>query len=292
MRPILGALAGILCAVSAAWPAPGLAAPAAPASAQKDVDTETDASAYTPIGKALSNPELPALDGTRRKAIQPGKVAILFFFRPDKDYSKLNLKGMADCDARFAGKAIQVTGIVPERFGADVTKPVVAEAGAKFAILFDTGDALYTEVGVAQHPAAAIVDRDGKLAEYQPFTKLNFCELVEIRARHVLGEVSEAEMQAVVNPQAGVFQGDASASSRHVKMAEMFLSQGKAKEASEQGRLAVEKAPSSAAAHSVLGAALAAAGDCKGAVAEFDAALKADPKDARAADGKKGCAGK
>lgn len=255
-------------------------------------EIEADASAYTPIGKIVSNPELPAIDGAKQKPILAGKVTILFFFRPDKEYSRLNLKGMADCDARFTGKPIQITGIVPARFTPDETRTVVKEAGARFPILFDTDEAVYTEIGVAQHPAAAVVDREGKLSEYQPFTKLNFCELVEARARHVLGELSDEQLKAVLNPKAEVFSGDASAAARHVKMAELLLGQGKAKEAVEQGRIAVQKASSSGPAHAVLGAALAATGDCRAAMAEFEAALKLDAADARALEGKSRCAGK
>ena len=75
-------------------------------------------------------------------------------------------------------------------------------------------------------------------------------------------------------------------------MAEMFLKVGNNDKAIESARLAVQHDATLAAAHSVLGESLRAAGNCKDAVPAFNKALTIDPKDERAVAGKKACAGK
>ena len=84
----------------------------------------------------------------------------------------------------------------------------------------------------------------------------------------------------------------AAVAGRYVKMAEAFLKSGSPDKAVEQARTAVEKGSDLAAAHAILGSALAANGDCKGARASFESALKLDKADARALEGLKACEGK
>jgi len=50
--------------------------------------------------------------------------------------------------------------------------------------------------------------------------------------------------------------------------------------------------PTLAAAHSLLGRALAAQGKCAEAVKSFDEGLRLEPRNAAAAEGKKSCSGK
>ena len=251
-----------------------------------------EASASTPMGAVISNPELAAIAGGKR-AVQGTEAAnVLVFFRPDRDYDLATLKGLAACEKRSAGKSVRWTGIVSDRFPADQVKSAVSGSGIAMPVLVDAGETFYVELGIAQLPAVAITDKDHRLVQFQPFTKLNFCELVDARVRLVLKEITEADLAKVQNPESTKVGGEASVAGRYVKMAEAFLKSGAVDKAVEQAKTAVEKAPELAAAHAVLGAALAASGDCKTATASFDRALKLDPVEARALEGKKGCAGK
>ncbi len=250
-------------------------------------------STHTVLGTTVSNPEMPVAGASgKQKPQADGSVTVLVFFRPDQEYSKSTLKELVPCEKQTAGKPVRWVGVVSSRQPADAAQALVKETGLSMPVLVDVDDALYVEVGVAQLPAVAITDKARKLAAYQPFTKLNFCDLVGARVRRALGEIGDAELAAVVDPTSQPIKGEASVAHRHVKMAELLLKNGEAARAVDSAREAVKAGPGIAAAHSVLGAALAASGDCKGAVPEFDEALKVDPKDARALDGKKGCAGK
>jgi tetratricopeptide (TPR) repeat protein len=249
----------------------------------------TEASAHTPMGAVISNPELAVVGGGKRAVQGTDGVNVLVFFRPDKDYNLSTLKGLAACEKRTAGKPVRWTGVVGERFPAEQVRAAQAETGIAMPVVVDAGDALYVELGLAQLPVVAITDKTRKLVQFQPFTKLNFCELVDGRIRLALGEITDADFEKLLNPASTRVGGDASVAGRHLKMAEVLLKSGSGEKALEQAKIAVEKAPDLAAAHSVLGTALQATGDCKGALVAFDQALKLDPADARAAEGKKGC---
>jgi tetratricopeptide (TPR) repeat protein len=250
------------------------------------------ASTRTPMGAVLSNPELASLAGGKARPQQDVDVNVLVFFRPDTDYSKETLKGLAACEKRTAQKPVRWAAIVADRYPADQVKAAVTEAGILMPVLIDAGEAFSNEVAVAQLPAVAFTDKGKKLVAFQPFTKLNFCELVDARIRILLKEITEAEFSALADPASTKIGGEASVAGRHVKMAEMFLKSGNNDKALESARLAVQHGAALAAAHSVLGESLRATGNCKEAVAAFDKALALDPKDVRAGAGKNACAGK
>jgi hypothetical protein len=251
-----------------------------------------EASANTPMGAVISNLELSVVGGGKRTPQGNEAANVLVFFRPDKDVNVSSLKGLSLCEKRTAGKSVRWTGIVSDKAALEQVKAVQAETGIAMPVLVDVGDALYVELGIAQLPAVAITDKDHKLVQFQPFTKLNFCELVDGRVRLVLKEISEADFEKIQNPASTKVGGEASVVGRHMKMAEAFLKSGSNDKALEQAKIAVEKAPGVAAAHAVLGSALAANGDCKAARAAFEQALKLDKADARALEGVKGCEGK
>lgn len=250
------------------------------------------ASTRTPIGSVLSNPELPTIAGGKERPQKDVDVNVLVFFRPDTEYSKSTLKGLAACEKRSGGKPVRWTAVVSDAYPADAVRAAVAESGIAMPVLVDTGDALATEVAVAQLPAVAFTDKGKKLVAFQPFTKLNFCELVDARVRWLLKEIGDAELAAISDPASTKVGGADSVARRHEKLAEAFLKSGNTEKALESARMAVQQGPGLAATHAVLGEALRAAGQCKEALLEYEKALSIDSANTVAAEGRKACGGK
>jgi tetratricopeptide (TPR) repeat protein len=164
----------------------------------------------------------------------------------------------------------------------------VKEAGVRMPVLVDQGDALYGALGIRLHPVVVIVDGKRTLAAFEPFRQINYCERVKVRIRFLLGEVGEAEIARVDEPERATTRTDEGVAKRHLNFARMLhriKQEEKALEEVEKG-LAVA---STAAALALKGEILAAMGRCPDALLAFDAALKIEPANSVALDGRKGC---
>jgi tetratricopeptide (TPR) repeat protein len=142
------------------------------------------------------------------------------------------------------------------------------------------------------HPTVAVLDKEHRLVQFQPYSKLNFCESVLVRIRHVLGEVDDKGLARGLDPAADQEKGNTAAARRDLKLAELLLKGGNLDKALEVAKKGVSNDPKSAAAQALLGQIHAAKGDCAEANRAFEAALKLDPSEARAKTGQSTCAGK
>jgi tetratricopeptide (TPR) repeat protein len=161
-------------------------------------------------------------------------------------------------------------------------------------VLVDQGDRLYGKLGVRLHPVVGIADENGKLLDYVPFHQINYCDMLRVRIRHALHEVDLAAVERVDHPPKALFPSEmpGAVATRRVRLGEMFLESRQWAKAAEQARIALEKEPALAAAHALMGRALAGQGKCVPAIREFDRALELDPASASAAEGKRGCQGR
>lgn len=249
-----------------------------------------EASAATPLGAVItSRPLAVAGESAKKAALEDGSVNVLVFFHPEKEYSRLGLAQLVPCVAKTAGKPVRWATVASSTLPAEASLAAVRNAGLTLPVLLDEGDAYYAELGLSQLPAVVIFDKGRKLAVLQTFTKLNFCDHVYTQVRRTLGEISEAEAKADLDPTPIPIKGEASAAMRHVKKAQLLLRNGDAEKALVSAREAVALDDKLAAAHATLGSCLAAAGDCEAAKVAFEKALAIDPADARALEGKKGC---
>lgn len=249
-----------------------------------------EASATTPVGAVIASRDLAiAGEPTRLPAIDGSLVNVLVFFRADKEFSRLGLAELAPCVTRTVGRPVRWVTVTSATQPAEASAAAVREAGLSLPVLVDEGDAYYVELGLSQLPAVAIFGKGRRLAAFQTFTKLNFCERVLTLVRQVLGEVTEEEAKAELDPSPVAIKGGTSIAMRHVKKAQLLLAGGDAAKAAVAAREAIAADGRLAAAHAVLGACLAAAGDCSGATAAFERALALDPGDTRALEGREAC---
>jgi hypothetical protein len=271
-RLLLAALgAALSCAV---WPLAGLAF------------------ANVEVGQVVENEELPTLDGGKEWLLSRKALANVFvFFRPQQDHSLETLRWMAVCEKDFAQRPVRWVAIVSGSWPREEVRATVAEAGIRMPVLVDEEDHLYGRIGVRLHPVVGITDDKGKLLEYVPFHKINYCDMVRVRVRKALHEVDQAAVDRVDRPEKALFPNDVpgAVGRRHVKLGEMLLKNGQVDKAVEQGRIAVEKAPDAAAAHLLLGRALAAQGRCADAGKALDEAQRLDPGSGAVAEARRTC---
>lgn len=244
------------------------------------------------IGQKIDRVVLPTLDGGKHELVSPAARANVFiFFRPRQENSERTLAAMARCEADFAAKPVHWVGVVSGADAKDEVRAMVERSGVRMPVLVDEDDRLYGALGVRLHPAIGITDGDGTLLAYQPFQRINYCEVVRGRIQLALGEIDAEQMEKVARPDAALMPSDVkgAVANRHVKLGRMFARSRKWPKAEEQAREAIAKDPSFAPAHAFLGEVLAAQGRCAAATKAFAEALRLDPANAVAADGKRAC---
>jgi tetratricopeptide (TPR) repeat protein len=234
------------------------------------------AGARTPMGAVIRDAQLASVGGEKVSILGSAAANVLVFFRPDQQTSAATLRALAACEAELRGRSIRWLAVAPGRYAAEAAAAAARAAGIAMPVALDEGDAVYELFGVSVHPTVVVLDAQHRLAQFQPYTKLNFCELVMARIRRVLGEVDDAELARLLDPSAGRLDAGASAARRDLKLAQMLLAAGNADKALELARKGARQDPSSAAAQALIGRILAAKGDCAGARAAYDAALALD----------------
>lgn len=275
LRPLVAAVLFGLATGASAAPAPAAAA---------------EGDRRIQIGDPVEDVELRTLDGKRERFIQRGLAANVFiFFRLEQERSLDTLKDMASCEKEFAAKPVRWIGVVSDAWPVEQVRAMVKEAGVRMPVLVDEGDALYGKLGIRLHPVIGIVDRKGKLAAFEPFRQINYCERIRIRVRHLLGEASEADVARVDEPEATPLpHSDQGVARRHVNFARTLHGIKQHDKALEEVGKALAIAPS-AAAHALRGKILADLGRCGDAKPSLDAALKIEPGNTVALEGRKRC---
>jgi tetratricopeptide (TPR) repeat protein len=243
------------------------------------------------IGDAIDDVELPTLDGRKDHLLGKGMKANVFvFFRPEQDHSLETLKELAACETEFKAKPVRFVGIVSDAFTADEVRATVKESGVRMPVLVDTGDALYAKLGVRLHPLIGIVDARRTLTAWEPFRKINYCERTRVRVRYLLGEVSQAEIAKVDEPEESKTRSEDGVARRHLNFARMLLQMSDHQQALAEVQKALLISPS-AAAYALQGEILAALGKCPDATRAFEAALRIEPGNAVAQAKRSSCGG-
>ncbi len=242
------------------------------------------------VGDQIDDAELRTLDGKRDRLLAKGMTANVFvFFRPQQEHSVDTLKDLATCEKEFAAKPVRFVGVVSDSWPGDEVKALVTQAGVKMTVLVDEGDALYGKLGIRLHPVIGIVDSKRKLTAFEPFREINYCERIRVRIRFLLGEVKEEEIAKVDNPAASPLpHSEQGVARRHLNFARKLLRIKQLDLAADEVRKSLAIGPT-ADAYALQGEILAAKGKCPDALRAFDAALKIEPANSVALDGKKSC---
>jgi hypothetical protein len=235
-----------------------------------------DAEAFreAPVGTPIPNRKMPTLDGKSESLLGTAKANVFMFFRSGQDHSEQALWQVAQLEKEMAAKPVRFVGIVSSDDAKDAVAAMVRESGVKMPVLVDEKDAFYGEVGVVLHPSIGIADAQGKLVAYQPFRKINLEDALRARIQLVLGEITEAQLAAILDPKpTPVAVNRAQA---RVNLARKLLGMGAVDAAIQSARAAVALEPAVAENHAVLAETLARGGKCDEAAREAAEAKKID----------------
>jgi tetratricopeptide (TPR) repeat protein len=246
--------------------------------------------AHAQVGSTIENVELPTLAGGKQSLLTNASANVFIFFKPGQEHSRTTMAQIAALGRELSTNAVHWVAIVSDSIPKTNAEAEVEAAGLTMPVLIDTGDSLYGKLGVALEPVTGITDQDHKLVAYQPFTKVNYIAVIRARIRHLLKEITDDELAQVLNPPAATQGGDAAAVHLRLKLAEKLYQAKSYDKALETVKIAIEKDPTVAAAHVLLGQILAAQNNCPAAFGAFDEAAKLDPTNAAALAGKKACA--
>ena len=251
---------------------------------------EDDSSRRIQVGDTVEDVELRTLDGRKEHFIQKGLTANVFvFFRPEQEHSLDTLKDMARCEQEFGKKPVRWVGVVSDSWPTDQVKAFVKETGARLTVLVDEGDALYGKLGIRLHPVIGIVDQKSKLTAFEPFRAINYCERIRVRVRQLLGEATEADVAAVDAPASSPMpHSSEGVARRHVNFARRLFDIGQADQALAELQKSLAVTPN-AAAFALRGKILATKGQCPDALRDLEEALKLEPGNTVALEGKKAC---
>lgn len=229
-----------------------------------------------PTGTRIPDRTMPTVDGHRASLLAAGKVSVFVFVRTRQDHTEAALRQLAVLERELAQKPVRFVAVVSDSEVPSDVQQLAREAGVRMPVLVDQGDALYGELGVAMYPSAGIVGRDGRLAAFQPFRKVNYLDAMRGRVQVALGELSEAALATILDPGVPVQTGGGRAHAR-LTLARALLAGGNVDKAIESARAAIALDPGLAAAHEVLSDALARAGHCDEAEREVAQARKLAP---------------
>lgn len=247
---------------------------------------------HATLGTPVADAPMPAAGGGEARALGDADASVIVFFRLGQERSVQALRQLSACQAAFAGKSVHWAAVVSDDSPPDKAAALAREARFAGAVLVDRGDALYASLGIALHPVLVLVDRQKKLAAFEPFRSVNFCEVVTARIRHLLREITDEQLRAALDPPASpaaVAGGGAGA--RYRALSESLLSAGNLDKAIEAIAKSLAADPAQARSHAVHGDILRAKGDCVAAATAYAKALALEPAHAAALEGAQRCKG-
>lgn len=241
--------------------------------------------AHAAVGSSVAGAELPTLDGGKAQVMGGVEANVLVFFRPDQPRSAGALRELARCQKGFVGKSVRWVAVVSGSASVPAVGALMRDTGFAAPVLLDNGDALYGSLGLDLHPVVVVVGRDQKLAAYEPFRALDYCTIISARIRHVLREISDAELAVVLDPPKSTQGGNEQVARRYRAFAEAQFKDKNYDKALESVGKSLAKDPLLASAHALRGQILLAQGNCAEAALAFKQALALDASIALAREG-------
>jgi tetratricopeptide (TPR) repeat protein len=238
-------------------------------------------------GERVDDAELIGLAGGKEHLVPSGPaVNVLVFAKTNHPHCLETLRELASLEGKQAG--VRWVAILPGDTNPAEARALASTTGVKMKLLLDTGDRIYGSLQVKLHPTIVILDRQGRVAAYEPFREINYGTRVTARIRFLLGEITEAELAEAIDPREREAPAEDKAARSHARYAAQLLQLGQLDLALAEVNKSLAIAPT-AEAYSVQGKILARQGKCGDASRAFEVALRLEPSNGVAAAEKGRC---
>lgn len=215
------------------------------------------ASGHVEAGAVVENADLEALGGGRQALLASGRIHVLVFLRPGQARSEDTIRRLAGCESSLQDKPVRTVLLVSAGAPREEVRALVAGSGVRAPVLLDEGDRVYGRMELRQHPVVVVVDAVGKVHAVEPYQRLRYCEIVLARVRFLLGELDQAAVDRILKPERATFPNEVGggAAARYVNLGDREMAKG----------------------------------NCALAIQAYDDALRRDPLNARALEGRTRC---
>lgn len=229
--------------------------------------------ANVPVGAQIENVSLPALAGGECNLISDTNVSVFIFINPELEHSNHALTEISVCAQTMTNKPVHWCAVVSDRVPRETIEAEVKKLQLAMPVLIDRGDALFGKLGVVMRPSIGITDEHRRLIAYEHFTKVNYAAVVQARIRHALKEISDDELDQVLNPPAATLDHTSSVANRYFRLAGRQFAATNYDQALNSIQKSLDQ-KTTAAAYTLQGKILAAMGKTNEAAAAFAAAQK------------------
>jgi hypothetical protein len=205
------------------------------------------------LGDKIADAVLPGLDGGQHHLFTDAAANVFIFVKPGQEHSEVTLRQFAQLEKEMVEKSVRFVAIVSDQIPRTKVEATRRASGVVMPILFDRGDALFTQLGVTLEPCTGIVGADHHLTAYLPFTKVNQTGLLRAHIRHLLKEIDDAELARIGSPVSDPAAGNREAARRRLRLAEKLFESKLYPQALANAQASIAKDPTVAAAHALLG---------------------------------------
>ncbi len=174
--------------------------------------------------------------------LEDGLVSVFAFVKSDHQRSENLILQWSRLQTDFADQPVHWTLIISDRH--DTGEFAHWDSLAPGAtVLMDSGDQLYSQLGVVLTPTVGIADKNGLLQAYIPFRQINYPTTIKTHLKHVLGQISQEQMHQLLNPSGRAVDSLQAGAKRKLKLGRMLLNRGRVNSALAQVEDALSSFP-------------------------------------------------
>ncbi len=237
--------------------------------------TGSSAAAAVDVGAMVNDVELPSLSGGKLHLLAGSSVNVLVFAKPGHPHCVDTLRDLAAREGKVAG--VHWIVLLPGDTSAADARALASTTGVKIPMALDVGDAVYGKLEVKLQPTIVVVDRQGKIAGYEPFREINYGDRVTARIRFTLGEIGEKELAAAEDPARSETHSDQGTARSRAVFGQKLLDMGQLDMALVEAQKSLEVTPTSSG-YLLQAKVLTRQGKCGEAAKAFEAAIQLEPR--------------